>query len=93
MSQSTLEWAKAKAEQVLRDQVEAIGRSQFPSSDFALGMVEMAYATDQLNDLRLGYWRHKIELAVQQRRQELREGKHAALFAMPVLVGGELVNQ
>lgn len=91
MSQSTLEWAKAKAGQVLRAQVEAIGRSQFPSSDFALGMVEAYYSVDLLNDLRLGYWRKVIEDAVQVRRQELRNQKHAALFDMPALVGGEVI--
>ena len=90
---SNLEWQRAKAEQVLRAQVDAIARSQFPSSDFALGMVEMAYATDLLDDLRLGYWRKTIENAVQVRRHELRSKKHAALFPMPTVVGGELVNQ
>lgn len=93
MSKSNLEWQRAKVEKVLREQVEAIGRSQFPSSDFALGMVEAYYSVDLLNDLRLGYWRQVIENAVQVRRQELRNQKHKALFDMPALVGGELVNQ
>lgn len=92
MSQSTLEWQRAKAEQVLRDQVEAIGRTQYPDGVLAQGMIEAFYAVDLLNDLRRGYWQHKIDLAVQQRRQELREGKHAALFAMPILVNGELMS-
>ena len=92
MSQSNLEWQRAKAEQVLRAQVETIGRSQFPSSDSALGFVEAYYSVDLLNDVRLGYWRQAVENAVQARRQELRNQKHKALLQMPGLVGGELIN-
>lgn len=93
MNQSTLELQRAKAEQVLRDQVKSISRSQFPSSDFAQGMVEMAYATDLLNDLRLGYWRQAIENAVQVRRQWLRNQKQLALINIPGVICGKLVNQ
>lgn len=93
MSQSNQEWQRAKAEQVLREQVEAIQRSQCPSSEFAMGFVGAYYSVYLLNDLRFGYWQQAIANAVQERRQELRNGKHAALFAMPVLAGGELVNQ
>lgn len=83
MSQSNLEWQRDKAGRVLRAQVDAIARSQFPSSDFALGMVEAYYSVGLLDDERLGYWRQTIETAVQVRRQELRAKKHAALFPMP----------
>lgn len=93
MSQSNLEWQRAKAEQVLRAQVEAIGRSQFPSSDFALGMVEAYYSVDLLNDVRLGYWRQAVENAVNERRQELRNQKHMARPPMPALVNDELINE
>jgi hypothetical protein len=91
MSQSTLEWQKAKSEKLLRDQVEAIGRSQFPDGTLTQGMVEAFYAVDLLNDTEKGYWERRIDLAVQGRRQELRNGKHAALFELPALVGGELI--
>jgi hypothetical protein len=80
---SNLEWQRATAEKVLRSQVDAISRSQFPSSDFALGMVEAYYPVDLLDDMRLGYWRETIENAVQVRRRELRNKKHAALVNMP----------
>lgn len=93
MSQSQVEWAKAKAEQVLRRQVEVIGLSKLPDADYALGMVEMAYATGQLDDVRLGYWRQAVENAVNERRQELINQKCAALFQVPALVNGELINQ
>lgn len=91
MSQSQIEWAKAKAEQVLREQVEAIQRSQCPSSDFAMGMVEAYYSVDLLNDFRLGYWHQAIANAVQERRQEPRNGKHAALFTVPTIHGDQLI--
>ena len=81
MSQSTLEWQKAKAEQLLRDQVEAIGRSQFPDGTLTQGMVEAFYAIDLFSDTGKGYWERRIDLAVQQRRQDLRNGKHTALSA------------
>lgn len=91
MTQSNIEWRRAKAEQVQREQVEAIQRSQCPISDFAMGFVGAYYSVYLLNDLRFGYWQQAIANAVQERRQDLRNGKHAALFAMPVLVNGELV--
>lgn len=93
MSQSNLEWMRAKAEQVLRRQVNMINASQHPNADFALGMVEAYYSVDLLNDVRLGYWRQAVENAVQVRRQELINQKCAALFQAPSLVNGELINQ
>lgn len=92
MSQSNLEWMRAKAEQVLRRQVEVIGLSKLPDADYALGMVEMSYATGQLDGVRLGYWRQAVENAVQERRQELTNQKCSALFQAPALVNGELIN-
>lgn len=93
MSQSQIEWAKSKAEQILRRQVEVIGLSKLPDADYALGMVEAYYSVDLLNDVRLGYWRQAVENAVNERRQELINQKCAALFQVPALVNGELINQ
>lgn len=93
MTQSTIEWQRATAEKVLRAQVDAISRSQFPSSDSALSFAEAYYTVDLLDDVRLGYWRQAIENVVQFRRQELRAKKHAALFPMPTIHGDQLMTK
>lgn len=92
MNVSNLEWAKAKAEQMLRNQVEQIAKSQFPASDFAEGMVEMAYGCGLITDAGYAYWRRQIDFTVRDRRDELREAKCRALFDLPGMINGELIS-
>lgn len=91
MTQSKIEWMQAKAEQMLRSQVEQIARSACPASDLVDGMVEMAYGTGLLSDARHEYWKHKIDLSVCARRLALNEIRRRTLFDAPVLVNGELI--
>lgn len=91
MSQSKLDWQIAKADSLIRHYIEREGKSDCPSIDLCSGLIEMAYATDMLNDERYGYWTRRLELTVQHRRLELREKKHSALFELPGIVGGELI--
>lgn len=70
------DWAKAKAEQLIRTYVEQISKSQFPDGNLCAGMIEMAYATALITDTGYGYWKRRLELAVQDRRLELRKRKH-----------------
>lgn len=92
MTDSNLEWMKVKAEQMLRNQVEQIARSQCPAGDLADGMLEAFYALGLITDFGYGYWQCQIKLSVCDRRDELREAKLRALFDAPVIAGGELIN-
>ena len=92
MNTTSIEWQKAKAEQLLRSQVEQIAKSEYPAGDLAEGMVEMAYAAGLITDVGHIYWRRTIPQLVCRRRDELREMKCRALFEVPVAVNGELIN-
>ena len=92
MNASNIEWMRAKAEQMLRSQVEAIAKSEYPSGDLAEGMAEMAYGVGLITDTGLDYWRKSITAVVGFRRDELREIKCRALFDVPVIAGGELIG-
>lgn len=92
MTQSKIEWMQAKAEQLLRHQVEQIAKSEYPASDFSEGVLEAFYAIGLIGDLGREYWEAELRLAVVHRRDELREAKCRALFDAPVLVNGELIN-
>lgn len=91
MTASSVEWMKVKSEQMLRNQVEQIAKSEYPASDFAEGALEMAYGAGLLSDARYEYWKHKIELSVCARRLALNEIRRRALFDAPVVVNGELI--
>lgn len=75
------DWAKAKAEQLIRTYVEQISKSQFPDGNLCEGMIEMAYATALITDTGYGYWKRRLELAVQVRRHELRSRKHRRILS------------
>ena len=92
MNTTNIEWMKAKAEQLLRHQVEQIEKSQFPTGDFAEGVLEAFYAIGLIGDLSREYWESEIRLAVIHRRDELREAKCRALFEVQGMVNGELIN-
>lgn len=77
----SIEWMKAQAEKAMRDQVErAIATSRYPDSSLAQGMLEGFYMVDLINDVGLGYWRQRVEIAVTERRAELRRQHHVSLL-------------
>ena len=77
----SIEWMKAQAEKAMRDQVErAIATSRYPDGNLAQGMLEGFYMVDQINDVGLGYWRQRVEIAVTERRAELRRQHHVSLL-------------
>lgn len=92
MTASNIEWMKSRSEQLIRNQVEQIAKSEFPASDFAEGMLEMAYGAGLITDSGYAYWRRQIDFAVRDRRDELHRAKCKALFDVPVAAGGELVT-
>lgn len=72
-------WSKAKAEQMIRYQIELVRRSDYPSGTTGDGMIQMAYALDLLTDEAFAYWQHTLTTAVEQRRQQLRANRNRAL--------------
>ncbi|WXL23947.1 hypothetical protein WG219_11330 [Ectopseudomonas mendocina] len=76
---STSDWQKAKAAELVEYYVEQIKRSEFPEPNLCQGMIEMAYATALLDDEQYGYWTRLTELAVQERRAELRKIRGARI--------------
>lgn len=77
----SIEWMKAQAEKAMRDQVErAIATSRYPDGSLPLGMLEGFYMVDLINDVGLGYWRQRVEIAVTERRAELRRQHHVSLL-------------
>ena len=78
---SNLEWMKAKAEKTMRDQVErVIATAKYPDSALPLGMLEGFYMLGLINDLGLGYWRQRIEVAATERRAQLRRQRNTELL-------------
>lgn len=67
----SMEWEKAKAEQMIRYEVELQRKSQYPRDEFCTGLIQMAYALGLLTDTALGYWERSLEIAVSVRKQEL----------------------
>lgn len=77
----SIEWMKAKAEKAMRDQVErVIASATYPDIALPLGMLEGFYMLGLINDLGLGYWRQRIEVAATERRAELRRQHNAKLM-------------
>jgi hypothetical protein len=70
------EWSKAKAEQLIRLQVDQVKQSQCPEPDLCEGMIQMAYALSLITDTGLGYWQRSLEVAVANRRQELVNARY-----------------
>jgi len=64
MSASEMEWAKAKADSLIRQMIDKVGESIWPAPNFCEGLIQMAYATGLIGDARLGYWQRRLELAV-----------------------------
>lgn len=69
---NNLEWAKGKAEQLLRSQVDGISSCAYPDEKECRGMVEMAYACGLINTTAYEYWHNIITQAVADRRAVLR---------------------
>ncbi|MGY8832326.1 MAG: hypothetical protein ACKVIS_22855 [Pseudomonadales bacterium] len=70
---SNLEWMKAKANKVLREQVErVIAQSAYPDSSLANGMLEGYCSVGLVNEGGRNYWRERLETAVTERRAALR---------------------
>ncbi|MEE4463884.1 hypothetical protein V2S84_17545, partial [Azotobacter chroococcum] len=74
MSASQRAWDKAKAEKMIRSEIESIGKSQYPSQWFAQGMIELAYALGLLTDNDLLYWRDLARSAADNRWEQLHKG-------------------
>jgi len=81
MTNSNHEWQKAKADQMIRAELKSIAETQCPSWEYAYGMIELAYATGLFDDVQVGYWRQSVDNAVDLRRQELRNQRHANLLS------------
>lgn len=82
MGQVNEEWQKAKAEQLLRRQVEVvIAETQFPDAALAEGMIEMAYAAGLFDDVQYGYWARRVAIAVSDRRKALAVERIERLLA------------
>lgn len=77
-------WGKAKAEQMIRSQVEQARQSPYPSANLGEGMIQLAYALDLLTDETFAYWQHTLATAVEQRRQELRANRNHTLLKQEV---------
>lgn len=75
--------AKDKAIALIEEQVKAIGTSIAPDSTKAAGMLEMALATELLDDMEFGYWMRRIEIATSTRRQRLRYLRNERLIGSP----------
>lgn len=70
---SNLEWMKAKANKVLREQVErVIAQSAYPDSSLAHGMLEGFCGVGLIDEGGRDYWRDRLETAVTERRAALR---------------------
>lgn len=77
----SIEWMKAKAEKTMRDQVErVIASATYPDSALPLGMLEGFYMLGLINDVGLGYWRQRVEIAVTERRATLRRQQNQLLL-------------
>lgn len=64
MSASEMEWAKAKADSLIRQMIDKVGESIWPAPNFCKELIQMAYAAGLIGDVRLGYWQRRLELAV-----------------------------
>lgn len=64
MSASEMEWAKAKADSLIRQVIDRVGESIWPTPNFCNELIQMAYAAGLIGDVRLGYWQRRLELAV-----------------------------
>lgn len=64
MSASEMEWAKAKADSLIRQVIDKVGESIWPTPNFCKELIQMAYTAGLIGDVRLGYWQRRLELAV-----------------------------
>jgi len=74
MSASQRAWDKAKAEKMIRHEIESIGKSKCPSEWFAQGMIELSYALGLLTDNDHLYWRNSASAAADNRWKQLHKG-------------------
>lgn len=75
--------AKEKAIALIETQLKNISQSVAPDSSKAVGMLEMALATELLDDMEFGYWMRRIEIATTTRRQRLRYLRNERLIGSP----------
>ena len=75
--------AKDKAIALIETQLKGISLSVAPDSSKAAGMLEMALATELLDDMEFGYWMRRIEIATTTRRQRLRYLRNERLIGSP----------
>lgn len=75
--------AKEKAIALIETQLKNISQSVAPDSSKAAGMLEMALATELLDDMEFGYWMRRIEIATTTRRQRLRYLRNERLIGSP----------
>jgi hypothetical protein len=75
--------AKEKAIALIETQLKNISQSVAPDSSKAAGMLEMALATELLDDVEFGYWMRRIEIATTTRRQRLRYLRNERLIGSP----------
>jgi hypothetical protein len=80
---SQCELMKARAERLIRQQVEQVAVSQCPAPDLCDGMIQMAYAAGLITDTGLGYWQRTLDLAVDKRRRELCAERHRRTIGAP----------
>jgi hypothetical protein len=78
------DWSKAKARQLIANQIAFESTSQVPSPQICEGMIEMAYALDLLTDSELNELNDQIANTVAARRKQLRASHNAALLGLEV---------
>ena len=75
MSASQLAWAKAKAQSILRQEIEKVRTDTSETAAFnesyVEGLVQMAYAADLIDDEALAYWEQTRRAASQERWRRL----------------------
>lgn len=78
------DWSKAKARQLIANQIAFESTSQMPSPLICEGMIEMAYALDLLTDSELNALNDQLATTVAARRKQLRDNHNAALLGQEV---------
>lgn len=61
-----------KAWKLIKHEIERQSRSQFPSDDLAIGMIQMAYAQGDISDQQEMQLTQEVAETVRTRRTELR---------------------
>lgn len=78
------DWSKAKARQVIDNQIAFEGKSQMPSQQSGEGMIQLAYSLGLLTDQELQDLSDQLADTVKARRKQLRDNHNAALLGQAV---------